>query len=246
MPQARSVLVVVLTLCLIGCTSIQRPFLFQPTHNNVESTGLREWKLDGRTIGFARPVRSPQNVWLMLHGNAGQAADRTYALPAFSGRDAVFIMEYPGYGLRGGKPTKASFDAAATEAYLALRKTFPNTPVCILGESIGSGPACSLATQAPPPDKIVLVVPFDKLTSVAARHVRFFPVSSILEAKWNNIYSLSTYKGPVEIFAALDDAVIPIQHAQSLAESIPAARFHPIPGGHNDWSSGNHVVIRNP
>jgi uncharacterized protein len=246
MPKLRTVLVAVSTLFLIGCTSIQRPFLFYPTHKNVESTPLTEWKLAEETIGYARPVPDPQNVWLMLHGNAGQAADRTYALPAFSERDAVFIMEYPGYGLRGGKPTKTSFDAAAAEAYLALRKTFPNTRVCILGESIGSGPACSLATQAPPPDKIVLVVPFDKLASVAARHLRFLPVSSILEAKWDNLRSLSTYQGPVEIFAALNDTVIPIQHAQNLARRIPSAHFHPIPGGHNDWSTGNHVVARNP
>jgi pimeloyl-ACP methyl ester carboxylesterase len=246
MAMPRTLLTALSTLFLIGCTSIQHPFLFYPTHNNVETPGLAEWKIDGKTIGYARHASTPQNIWLLLHGNAGQAADRTYALPTFSQRDAVFIMEYPGYGARQGQPSKASFDAAAAQAYLALRKTFPGSPICVLGESIGSGPACSLATQNPPPDKIVLVVPFDKLASVAASHVRFLPVSSILEDKWDNIHSLSKYKGPVEIFAASDDTIIPIQHAQNLAESVPSARFHRIPGGHNDWSRQNSVKIKNP
>src|SRR5690348_14200874 len=93
---------------------------------------------------------------------------------------ARFGFHYPGYGRREGMPSKAAIDAAATDAYRLLRKTFPHTPICVIGESIGSGPACMLATQSPPPDKIVLVVPFDKLTSVAADHARFLPVSLMM------------------------------------------------------------------
>jgi surfactin synthase thioesterase subunit len=182
----------------------------------------------------------------MLHGNAGQAVDRAYALRSFSPDDAVFILEYPGYGAREGNPSRASFNAAAREAYALLRKTFPATPICVMGESIGSGPACMLASQSPPPDKIVLVVPFDKLTSVAADHVRILPVSLLLEAKWDNIHALSKYTRAVEIFGAEQDAVIPIEHAKKLAGSVPSARFHCIPGGHNDWSQGTSVEIRNP
>jgi pimeloyl-ACP methyl ester carboxylesterase len=182
----------------------------------------------------------------MLHGNGGQAANRTYALGAFSAHDSVFILEYPGYGAREGKPSRASFDAAATEAYTLLRKTFTNTSICVMGESIGSGPACMLAAQSPPPDKIVLVVPFDKLTSVAAHQVGSFAAGLLLEAKWNNIQSLLKYRGPVEIFGAEADNVIPIEHAKNLASSISSARFHSIPGGHNDWSTSGRVEIRNP
>lgn len=230
---------------LTGCTGIQRKFLFYPTHHNGDN-GLTAWQAEGKTIGYSRQVTSPENVWLMLHGNGGQASHRTYAIPCFSERDSVFILEYPGYGARDGKPSRASFDAAATEAHLLLRKTFPNIPICVAGESIGSGPACTLATQSQPPNKIVLVVPFDNLTSVAAEHVSFLPVSWILEAKWDNTHSLSSYKGPVEIFGAEQDTVIPIDHAKKLAAAIPSAQFHSIPGGHNDWSRQSQVKIRNP
>ena len=79
-------------------------------------------------------------------------------------------MEYPGYGKRRGKPGKDSFNAAAKEAYLALRRMYPATPVCVASESIGSGPACFLATMERPPDKMVLIVPFEELALVARDH----------------------------------------------------------------------------
>jgi pimeloyl-ACP methyl ester carboxylesterase len=232
-------------MLLAGCAAIQREFLFYPSHHAGDN-GLAAWKKDGIIIGYAREVPAPQNVWLMLYGNGGQAADRAYAMPCFSERDSVFILEYPGYGARAGKPSKASFDTAAEEAYRLLRATFPKTPVCVIAESLGSGPACTLAGQSPPPDKMVLVVPFDTLKSVAAEHLPFLPVGFILGESWDNIRSPSTYLGPVEIFGALQDTVIPIDHARKLAAGIPSVAFHSIPGGHNDWSRRGRVEIRNP
>jgi len=232
-------------MLLVGCSSFQRQFLFHPSHHYQEN-GLTAWRVEGKTIGYRREMHNPENVWLMLHGNAGQAADRAYAMPCFSEKDAVYVLEYPGYGSRDGKPSRATFDAAAAGAYRILRGTYPGIPICLVGESIGSGPACSLASQSPPPDKIVLVVPFDKLTSVAADHVRFLPVGLFLEAKWDNIRSLSGYSGPVEVFGAERDTVIPINHARKLAASVPSARFHMIPGDHNGWPQEDRVRIRNP
>src|SRR5262245_10333679 len=140
-------LIILSGLCIMlsaGCNSIQRKFLFYPTHS-PDGKGLAAWKVQDRVIGWAKEVPSPENIWLMLHGNAGQASDRVYALPAFSERDSVFILEYPGYGVRQGKPSKSAFDSAAAGAYKLLRQKFPNRPVCVVGESIGSGPACTLA-----------------------------------------------------------------------------------------------------
>lgn len=228
-----------------GCAAVQRKFLFFPTHHD-RTNGLTAWENQGRVIGFSRPVAAPENVWLIVHGNGGQAADRVFALPCFSPRDAVFILEYPGYGGRPGEPSKAAFEAAAEEAYRSLRTTFPNAPVCVVGESLGSGPASLLAKQPRPPDKMVLVVPFDDLTRVAAHHVAWLPVGVVLGPTWNNVLSLAGYRGPVEIFGAIDDTVIPIEHARNLAANVAGAKYHEIPGAHNDWARGGAVTFRNP
>lgn len=237
--------IVVTLAAFFGCESFQRMALFYPTHD-ARDNGLAPWTHDGRVIGFAREVQHPENVWLLLHGNGGQAADRTYTLPAFSSRDSVFILEYPGYGRREGKPSRRTLDAAAREGYAALRARFPGIPVCVVSESIGSGPATMLARESPPPDKLVLIVPFDDLRSVGRDHLGFLPMSLLLAGTWNNVESLAAYRGPLDIFGAQRDEIIRVSHARALAAAVKQARFHEIPGGHNEWSQQGEVSIRNP
>lgn len=182
----------------------------------------------------------------MLHGNGGQASDRRYAIPCFPTNDAVYILEYPGYGQRKGKTSRKSIDTAAQHAYTSLLVRYPNTPVCIVSESIGSGPACSLAASKTPPAKLVLIVPFDKLCNVAERHYPILPTSCLLSGYWDNLTSLRHYHGPLDIFAAENDSLIPYQHALALKQVAPQANFQLIPGGHNDWSLREKVTISAP
>lgn len=243
---ATSFLIVSVTLVgMIGCSLIVRKLLFHPTHR-PHNNSLTPWIKNGETIGYSRKRELPKNVWLMLHGNAGQASDRLYAVPSFSSEDSVFILEYPGYGDREGVPSKEAFDHTAKEAYLFLRETYPHIPVCVVAESIGSGPASTLASLSHKPDKFVLIVPFVSLSSVAEDHFPSFLVRLILKDNWDNVEALSNFKGPVEIIGAENDTVIPVKHAKALAAAIPGSKLSIIDGGHNDWSYECRVKIRNP
>ena len=237
------VILFVLYLVIVAIVYLrQRSMLFFPTHATPH-TGLSSWSDGARTIGYCREVTNARAIWLMLHGNAGQAADRDYALQCMSRQDSLYVLEYPGYGLREGSPSRKSMNQAAAEAYRLLRARNPHNPVCVLGESIGSGPACALAQENPAPDKIVLVVPFDSLANVASRRFFFLPARLLLHDAWDNVASLRHYTGPVEIFAARDDEIIPISHAKALAQQIPTAKLISISGGHNDWSESDSVKI---
>lgn len=234
----------VAALLVTACSALQRKVLFHPTHHESD-TGLARWTDDdGAFLGYVREVRDPENVWLLLHGNGGQAADRVYALPSFSERDSVYIMEYPGYGQRDGSPSRRSIDAAAREAYAVLRKKHPDVAVCVAAESIGSGPAAMLSRESKPPDRIVLIVPFDDIKSVARGHMSL-PVGVLLTGTWDNVEALEGYAGPLDIYGAEQDEVIPVRHARALAGAIPHAKFHLIGGGHNDWSLNAKVRICN-
>ncbi len=242
------VLTLLLSITLLGIlrySPIERKLLFYPTHH-PHNNSLTPWVKNGGIIGYSRTIESPKNVWLMLHGNAGQASDRLYAVPCFSSEDSVFILEYPGYGNRKGIPSKETFNRAAQEAYLFLRKTYPQLPVCVVAESIGSGPAASLANLPQKPDKLVLIVPFDRLSSVGADHFPSILVYLILRSDWDNIKALSSYKGPIDIFGAEADTIIPVRHAKALAAALPTSKLTIIEGGHNDWSFDGQVKIRNP
>ncbi len=239
------ILIPVIFLLSVGVSSIERWLLYYPTHRTGDN-GLEPWVRNGELIGFSRKVQSPKNIWLMLHGNGGQAADRAYAIPNFSPDDSVFILEYPGYGKRGGVPSKDAFNQAAKEAYLLLRYTYAGIPACIASESIGSGPASFVADLSPAPDKLVLIAPFDKLSLVAKDHFPAFLVNLILKDDWDNVELLSHYHGPVEIFGAEADNIIPVSHAKALAAAIRSSRFVLIEGGHNDWAVPGRVRIIYP
>jgi uncharacterized protein len=242
--SVRFFLICIILLEAVACSAIERRLLFYPTHRPYDNS-LTPWVRNGEVIGCSRKVEWPKNVWLMLHGNAGQASDRLYAVPSFSPEDFVYILEYPGYGNRKGTPSKEAFDRAAKEAYEFLRETHPNVPVCVAAESIGSGPASTLSNLARPPDKFVFIVPFENLSLVAEDHFPAFLVRLILKDNWDNAKALSNYKGPVDVIGAETDTVIPVRHAKALAAAILQSKLTIIPGGHNDWSLGGRVNIRN-
>ena len=229
-------------LIVLGVYLGQRSLLFFPTHG-TPSTRLTIWMENNVELGYAREVPHPKAVWLMMHGNAGQAANRDYVLPCLSPDAALYVLEYPGYGRRSGHPSRESMNQAAAEAYRKLRARYPGVPVNVVGESIGSGPACALALEPVPPDKIVLAVPFDVFARVASGHMPYLPVWLLLKDRWDNIEALKGYKGPVDIYGARQDVIIPVARAQALAASVPQARFIMLEGGHNDWSVSDRVKI---
>src|ERR1044071_123618 len=237
-----AIVVVLYLILIVGLYFGQRSLLFFPSHN-AQTSRLTAWSKANQTIGYCREVPNARTIWLMMHGNAGQAADRDYVLSRLSDQDSLYVLEYPGYGSRQGRPSRRTMNEAASEAYRILRSENPNTPVCVIGESIGSGPACALAQEKDGPDKIVLVVPFDSLASVASERFWLFPVRLILRDAWDNVEALKHYAGSLEIFGATGDEIIPIGHARSLAGHIPGARFTEINGGHNDWSDKDQVRI---
>ncbi len=233
-------IIYVLYVALIGLN--QRSFLYFPTHHTAD-TPLTPWIVRGQLLGYSRVVGHPRTIWLMTHGNGGQADGRAYVLNHLARTDSLYVLEYPGYGLRAGEPSKAAINQAAGEAYAILRSENPFTPVCVIGESIGSGPASFLATLPQPPDKVVLIVPFDTLASVAAERMPLLPVGLILQDDWDNLAALQAYAGPIDIYGAVFDEVIGFAHARNLAAHLKNARFVEIPGGHNDWSDSALVRI---
>jgi uncharacterized protein len=215
----------------------QRSLLYFPTRGEVSGGPFAPWIESGDVWGACRKVAQPSAVWLVTHGNAGQAAHRGYVLDVLPKDASVYVLEYPGYGERSGAPSRTSIDAAARAAYRRLRELHPGVPMCVFGESIGSGPAAVLAREEPAPDAIVLVTPFGALADVAADAFPWLPVSLILQDDWDNGAALADYRGTLVILAAEHDDVIPIEHARTLAARLAKAELRVLPCGHNDWSA---------
>jgi uncharacterized protein len=239
---------IALVTAFILCTAVnsfallEKSLLYYPTHSK-EKSDLKEWMVDGKIIGFCRTVESPKMVWLVFHGNAGQASNRGYIVACLPKTDSVYVMEYPGYGDRDGSPSMPSINLAAAQAYEILKRSHPSSRIGVFGESLGSGPASFICSLPDPPDRIVLAVPFDNLLSVAKDHFRFLPVSILMRDKWDNVSALANYSGRIDIFGAAYDTIIPVHHARNLADKLPSAKYFELKCEHNGWSSGGLLKI---
>ena len=232
---------------LIGLISVhisQRGRIFLPTRGVVENSKLESWNHEDKGIGFKREVEGAKRIWFMMHGNAGQAAHRGYVLSHLPEGDSLFVLEYPGYGIRPGMPTKHTLNDAAEKAYKVLLETHPDAEIVVLGESIGSGPACHLATVENPPGRIVLFTPFDTMIELASHHATWFPAALIIKDDWDNIAALNGYEGDLEIYGALQDRTIPIVHAKRLAESVPGSKLIELDCDHNAWPKMEEVELK--
>src|SRR2546425_10841934 len=134
-------------LLSLGCAGFQRRFIYFPqllaperVDQFARGENLERWSTpSGRPIGWKRPsVTQPAlGQVLIMHGNAGCAFQCGHYANVIQQAASmnVFVMEYPGYADRPGKPTERSLDEAAAEALTALAD---NGPVYLLGESLGT------------------------------------------------------------------------------------------------------------
>lgn len=239
--------IVVIGSIVLGLVAIfQRRLLYFPTHYDTKEItarlGLTRWEIEGDYTGYARVLKEAPRIWFFVHGNGGQAGNRDYVLERIGPRDSVYILEYPGYGERGGSPSKSSLDAGASKAYRWLVQKYGVDHLVVLGESLGSGPVSLLAKESVPPKHIVLVVPFDILKDVAQEAFPILPVGMLMLDRWNNCDALKGYTGRLDIFGAKHDQVIPVHHARKLAASLPHANYQEFDGGHG-WASRGLVDL---
>ena len=200
--------------------------------------GFKPWRnAAGDGIGWRLPATGTAvGTVLVMHGNAGCALDRGYLAGPIqqTGLLEVYLLEYPGYGSRGGAPTLESILAAAEEAFGLLPK---ENPVYLVSESIGTGAAAYLAKMhALQVMGLALIAPYDDLASVGQRQMPYLPVSWLLRDRFTPAAWLKDYQGPVFVLVAGDDQIIPPVFAMRLYDSYAGPkRLQVIPGaGHND------------
>jgi pimeloyl-ACP methyl ester carboxylesterase len=224
----------------------QRSMLYHPSRDSLEALtrmavgfGFRPWTNSaGDVIGWMRPApgKGPHPHVLIVHGNAGSAINRvdyadgvTHEMPA-----DVYILEYPGYGSRPGAPTQKRIFAAADEAMSLIER---DGPVCIIGESLGTGVAAYLAGTHPKSvAAMLLMAPYHNMIEVAQSHMPIFPVPLMLLDRYPSARYLRDYHGPIAVVLAGEDNVIPKQFGKHLYDDYAGPKkLWEIPkAGHND------------
>jgi uncharacterized protein len=179
---------------------------------------------------------------IYFHGNAGFGIERAYLAPAFTDRGLRFILaEYPGYGARAGTPAERSLVEDAAALYVKTCIIYPNSPIMLVGESLGAAVAVQVATRAAarPPSRLVLLTPFLSLAETAARVYPLLPVRYLLKDRFDSAGQLPRFKGAVAILVAGEDEVVGPAQGRALA-SLSRARGETVyielpEAGHNSW-----------
>jgi uncharacterized protein len=225
---------------------VQRHLLYHPDKRSYEesvkaagSHGFQPWQnSSGQTIGWKQlnDVHGSHDRILIVHGNAGCALDRMdYAagLQAIKPFD-IYILEYPGYGMRPGTPSEETLYQSADEAISLLKK---EGPICLIGESLGTGVATYLAgTFSQDIQSLLLIAPYNNMTDVAQHHMPIFPVKWMLRDKFPSATYLQNYHGPLGVLLAGRDEVVPSRFGRKLYESYtgPKKLWEAPQAGHNE------------
>lgn len=199
---------------------------FVPVESGGGTSGFR---------GYLKTPAHPKKLVAIFHGNAGHAAHRVYMTGGFEDDAVIFLAEYPGYGDRPGSPSEKSLFSAAEDDLRWLRERFPELPLVLMGESLGTGVVSHLAANARP-SALILVSPFDSLASAAKFHYSFLPVDWLLKDRFDSASALRNLTVPLLILHGDRDGIVPIDLGRSLYESYAGPKEMAVLEGfgHND------------
>jgi len=203
-----------------------------------ERAGLRAWPTPQDYRGFivANPANEAAGNVIVLHGNAGSAADRTYYREFLPADLRIILLEYPGYGARNGEHDEGAYVADGAESLRLIRQQYQG-PLYVLGESLGAAVATgAVAKSGIAVDGVILCTPWDNLPSLAQAIYWFLPVKALVRARYDNVESLKSYRGPLGVIVAERDEIVPRRSSLNVYEAYAGPkRLWVVQGSHNTW-----------
>ncbi len=188
-------------------------------HEDVEDISLKT--RDGLIIRgwiVTNPHAEKSPLILYFGGNAEEVSYLIRESDKFGGW-SLALMNYRGYGLSEGKPGENALldDALTIYDYFSHREDVDPERILVMGRSLGSGVAVYLAQQRQVTG-VILVTPFDSMTSVAREKFPWLPVSLLLKHRFDSLSRAASIKAPLLALAAKEDMIVPPSHAKRLVD----------------------------
>ena len=191
--------------------------------------------LHGVRIPPAGAVSGSKTLILGFGGNAWNGQDVASYLHDLFPQTDVVAFHYRGYRPSTGRPSaKALLEDAPLVFDAAVERVRPDRTV-VVGFSIGSGVAASLAQRCSPAG-LILVTPFDSLKKVASDAYPWLPVGLLFQHEIDAAAALEGSAVPVAIVSAEVDEIVPAARTDALRAQVPNLVYdQTIEGaGHND------------
>jgi esterase/lipase len=200
-------------------------------------------KNENESINVIVLNRGYENAILYFGGNAesmaGSADYIAQQFPAFT----VYLMDYRGYGKSTGEATEKGIYSDALKLYDTIQPK--HNRISIGGRSLGSGVAIYVASKRKV-SKLALITPYDSIVSVAEDRYPFYPVSFLLEDKYDSRSKVKDINATTFIVMAEDDKIITREHTQKLIDAFKPGQLEVTiikNRGHIDISSDARYYI---
>jgi fermentation-respiration switch protein FrsA (DUF1100 family) len=220
----------------------QAALIFQPDDNNPFlhdhkpfQSFIYETPMGLKEQGLWFPPDEHMPLIVMFHGNGGSVANRFGRAEKFLARGyGVALVEYRGYGGNPGVPGEDNFMEDARAAIIALHdKGILFKDMVFYGESLGTGVAIHMATEAPGIKALVLESPYTSIADVAAHRFWYLPVSHLVHDRFDSAALIGSVKTPLLVIHGTADSIIPFENGKQLFSlaTMPTKEFVAIQGG---------------
>ena len=174
--------------------------------------GFVEWlSAEGRHWGFKRTGAGTNTCLFFFHGNGGNARGWSHHAAEFPGD--VFVLEYPGYGAREGKPTEAGIKEAALAGFEAEQARYQT--VIVAGQSLGAAVTQAVFVRHPGQiARLVLITPFTSILDMARSQYPWVPTKWLLQDRMALFEEWKAFPGNSWVLLAGRDEVIPAAQAE--------------------------------
>ncbi len=183
---------------------------------------------DGTMLrGFYLPrTRSAQPAPAVLYftGNAEEQTGFFLWGPSELREYTIAGIDYRGYGASEGSPSETAVKADALVVYDALAARLgPDTPIVVMGRSLGSGVAAHVAANRPVAG-VILVTPYESLVDVGQDAHPLVPVRLLMKHPFDVAPDAVRVTAPALMLVAGADQLVPPRHAARLAALWPGPK----------------------
>lgn len=222
-----SALIIITYLSVVGLLYInQRSLQYYPDKNieeiskyNLPNTqDIMVKGSDGLNIQlwFHKPKKDMPMV-LYLHGNAYTLGYRSPRFKKLIDMGFGFVAPaYHGFSKSEGKPNKANILAdVVTSIKFMQEKGFKTEDTIIIGESLGSGVAATIAAQYQFKG-VFLITPYTSIANRAQEIYWYLPIKFLVKDNFSTEENIALIHAPLLMVHGTNDTVIPYTHSEKL------------------------------